>query len=130
MGCGSGAKDTRMVQSPRGKMPDGEEDKGKVQEVAAEVAAEVDPEKSPADNLLRGASFVREGNLTNRDPPLLGLSLPASGSVEVLSMQYVIKYSSKGRCFEVTHQHDVCIVSTMSWTTRSNASEYPRELTI
>ncbi len=47
------------------------------------------------------------------------ITLPPVGNVEILSMQYSVKYSGKSRAMDVTCHPDECIISTLSWTSGS-----------
>lgn len=84
------------------------------------VAPQEAPQKPGAEKLLRGPSFVHEGNSMEKTEAEKPFSISEKGTVEILSVHFVVKYSGKNKCLEITVPPSLSILSTLSWASFRN----------
>ena len=58
-----------------------------------------------------------ETTITNK------FSLPRTGSVDIHSMEHILKYSGKSKSLEVLSKQNECTTSTLTWITQGKFAE-------
>lgn len=78
------------------------------------------PQMQTLQSKYRPKCLVGTGPVPDQKTVRGKFALPPSGSVEILSMQYIVKYSGKDKALQVQCHPDECITSTLSWASGSN----------